>query len=142
MADFRDICGGYGKNVILFYPRQKKGKKGTKKGKSGFWSKIVWKSQNPKLHKNSEISYPFYPFYPFCCKCNKITHFLSPPFLGDQNTPFRCKKVLFCEILKYWPKTVHLGPIYVQNFQIYVPFLLLDQFKNHLWSKESKHNIF
>ena len=136
MADFRDICGGYGKNVIIVYPRQKKG---TKKGKSGFWSKIVWKSQNPKFHKNSEISYPFYPF---CCKCNKITHFLSPPFFWDQNTPFRYKKVLFCEILKYWPKTVHFGPIYVQNFQIYVPFLLLDQFKNHLWSKESKHNIF
>ena len=115
-ANFKTIYGGKSPNTILFNPQQKKGKKGTKKGKSGFWSKIVQKSQNSNFPKNPDISYPFYPFYPFWSKTDNIIHFPFPPYFWSQNNPFRPVKVPFCEILKNWPPEAHFVPILRQKY--------------------------
>ena len=136
MADLADIYGWYGRNVILFYPGQKKGKRGTKKGKSGFLSKIVQKSQKSNFWKNPDISYPFYPFYHFWSKTSKVIYFPSPPYFWSQKKAFRPAKVPFCKILKNWPKIGFSVVILLRYFQIYVPFLLFGQFQNHLRGKE------
>jgi len=122
LANFKTICGARSPNIILLNPHQKKGKKGTRKGISGFWSKIVQKSQNSNFRKNPDISYPFYPFYPFWWEIDKITHLLFPPYFWSFKKPFRPVKVPFCEILKNWPSEVHFVPILVQKFSSICPF--------------------
>ena len=105
LVDLADIYGRYGWNIIIFDTGQKKC---TKKCKSRFLLKIVWKSKNSIFYQNPDISYPFYPLYPFWKKCDKKTHFsLPPPILMAKIILPSVKKVPFYKILTNRLPEVH-----------------------------------
>ena len=131
LANFKTIYGGKSSNTILFSPKKKKGKKGTKKGKSGFWSKIVQNSQNSNFPKNLPFTlFSLFDKKPITNPFPFPTLFLIPkqPFLA-------CKSTILWNFEKLTSRSTFCPDFDTKIFKPMVPFLLLDQFKNHLRGK-------
>ena len=82
-----------------FLPGHKKGKKSIKRGKSGFWLKIVQKFQNSNFHQNLDNRTPFTLFTIFDKKTGKISHFPFPVILWFKFSNL-CAFFAFVPILK------------------------------------------
>ena len=98
-VNLKTIYGAKSSNTILFNPRPKKGKKGTKKGKSGFLKKLP---KNLKIRIFAKIQIyrtPFTLFTFFDKKWVRKHIFYFHPIFRPKNTHLKPKKYHF---LKFW----------------------------------------
>ena len=98
-TNLKTIYGAKSLNTIFFSPRQKKGKKATKKGKSGFLKKLP---KNLKIRIFAKIQIyrtPFTLFTFFDKKWARKHIFYFHPIFRPKNTHLKPKKYHF---LKFW----------------------------------------